>query len=269
MGKPKDNPTQLDLERPSAARIYDYLLGGFHNFEVDRAAAQEITRVLPDMPMYMRTNRAFLRRIVRFLTDQGIDQFLDLGSGIPTVGNVHEIAQQANPSARVVYVDNEPVAVTHSRTILEDNPKATVIQADIRQPDVILSHPETQRLLDFNKPAAVLLLSVLLFVTDEQAYRVVRSMRNALVSGSFISISHPTDDDTPPDQGEKAKRLYAAMGTPVRIRSYNEIEKFFEGLELLEPGLVYVPLWRPEGPDDLALKDPELSAYYAGVGRKP
>jgi SAM-dependent methyltransferase len=269
MDKPKHNPTQLDLEQPSAARIYDYLLGGFHNFDVDRAAARKITGLLPDMPLYMRTNRTFLRRIVRFLTDQGIDQFLDLGSGIPTVGNVHEIAQQENPSARVVYVDNEPVAVTHSKTILEDNPKATVIQADIRQPDVILNHPETQRLLDFNKPTAVLLLSVLLFVTDEEAYRVVRSMREALVSGSYISISHPTDDDTPPDEGEQAKKLYAAMGTPVRVRSYNEVEKFFEGLELLEPGLVYVPLWRPEGSDDLFLKDPELSAYYAGVGRKP
>ena len=269
MGKPKDNPTQLDLEQPSAARIYDYLLGGFHNFDVDRAAAQKITGILPDMPLYMRTNRAFLRRIVRFLTDQGIDQYLDLGSGIPTVGNVHEIAQQANPSARVVYVDNEPVAVTHSRTILEDNPKATVIQADIRQPDVILSHPETQRLLDFNKPTAVLLLSVLLFVTDEEAYRVVRSMRDALVSGSFISISHPTDDDTPPEQGEQTKRLYSSMGAPVRVRSFNEVEKLFDGLELLKPGLVYVPLWRPEGPDDLFLKNPELSAYYAGVGRKP
>jgi SAM-dependent methyltransferase len=269
MDKPKHNPTQLDLEQPSAARIYDYLLGGFHNFDVDRAAARKITGLLPDMPLYMRTNRTFLRRIVRFLTDQGIDQFLDLGSGIPTVGNVHEIAQQENPSARVVYVDNEPVAVTHSKTILEDNPKATVIRADIRQPDVILNHPETQRLLDFNKPTAVLLLSVLLFVTDEEAYRVVRSMREALVSGSYISISHPTDDDTPPDEGEQAKKLYAAMGTPVRVRSYNEVEKFFEGLELLEPGLVYVPLWRPEGSDDLFLKDPELSAYYAGVGRKP
>jgi O-methyltransferase involved in polyketide biosynthesis len=269
MDKPRHNPTQLDLEQPSAARIYDYLLGGFHNFDVDRAAARKITGLLPDMPLYMRTNRTFLRRIVRFLTDQGIDQFLDLGSGIPTVGNVHEIAQQENPSARVVYVDNEPVAVTHSRTILEDNPKATVIQADVRQPDVILGHPETQRLLDFNKPTAVLLLSVLLFVTDEEAYRVVRSMRDALVSGSYIAISHPTDDETPPDQGEQAKRLYAAMGTPVRIRSYNEVKKFFEGLELLEPGLVFVPLWRPEGPDDLFLKDPELSAYYAGVGRKP
>src|SRR5215207_7482429 len=270
MGKPKDNPTQLDLARPSAARIYDYLLGGFHNFEVDRAAAREITRVLPDMPMYMRTNRAFLRRIVRFLTDQGIDQFLDLGSGIPTVGNVHEVAQQANPSARVVYVDNEPVAINHSRTILQDNPKATVIQADIRQPEVILDHPETQRLLDFNKPTAVLLLSVLLFVTDdEESYRVVRSIRDVLVPGSYIAISHPTDDETPPEQGEQAKRLYASIGTPVRIRSYNEFEGYFEGLELVEPGLVHVPLWRPEGPDDLFLNNPELSAYYAGVGRKP
>src|SRR5919107_4004730 len=113
MGEPKDDLTEVDLERPSAARIYDHLLGGFYNFEVDRAAAQKITEVLPDMPLFMRANRAFLRRVVRFLTDQGIDQFLDLGSGIPTVGNIHEIAQKANPSARVVYADNEPVAVTH------------------------------------------------------------------------------------------------------------------------------------------------------------
>src|SRR5215204_5210407 len=146
MGTSKDNFTEADPERPSSARIYDYLLGGFHNFDVDRVAAQKITEILPDMPLFMRANRTFLRRVVRFLTDQGIDQFLDLGSGIPTVGNVHEVAQQANPSARVVYVDNEPVAITHSRTILQDNPKATVIQADIRQPDVILSHPEIQRL---------------------------------------------------------------------------------------------------------------------------
>jgi|SRR5215211_2322894 len=269
MGKPKDDPTELNLERPSAARIYDYLLGGFYNFEVDRAAAQRITEVLPEMPLFMRANRAFLRRVVRFLTDQGIDQYLDLGSGIPTVGNVHEIAQQANPSASVVYVDNEPVAVTHSRTILQGNSKATVIQADIRQLDVILGHPETRRLLDFNKPTAVLLLSVLLFVTDdEEAYRVVRSVRDALVPGSFIAISHPTPDETPPEQAEKAERLYAAIGTPVRVRSYNEVGRFFEGLELLEPGLVHIPLWRPEGPDDLFLENPELSGYYGGIGRK-
>jgi hypothetical protein len=270
MGKSKDNFAEADPERPSAARIYDYLLGGFHNFDIDRAAAQKITEVLPDMPLFMRANRAFLRRAVRYLTDQGIDQFLDLGSGIPTVGNVHEIAQQANPSARVVYVDNEPIAVTHSRTILQDNSKATVIQADLRQTDVILDHPETQRLLDFDKPIAVLFLSVLLFVTDdEEAYRVVRSVRDALVPGSYIAISHPTDDETPPEQAKKAERLYAGIGTPVRVRSYNEVERFFEGLEMVEPGLVYVPLWRPEGPDDLFLENPELSGYYGGIGRKP
>jgi O-methyltransferase involved in polyketide biosynthesis len=270
MGKPNDDPIELNLERPSAARIYDYLLGGFHNFDVDRAAAQQITEVLPEMPLFMRANRAFLRRVVRYLTDQGIDQFLDLGSGIPTVGNVHEIAQQANPSARVVYVDNEPVAVTHSRTILQDNSKATVIQADLRQPDVVFGHPETRRLLDLSKPIAVLFLSVLLFVTDdEEAYRVVHSVRDALVPGSYIAISHPTPDETPPEQAEKAEKLYAAIGTPVRVRSYNEVERFFEGLEMLEPGLVYVPLWRPEGPDDLFLNNPELSGYYGGIGRKP
>jgi SAM-dependent methyltransferase len=270
MDKPKDNLSEADLERPSAARIYDYLLGGFYNFDVDRAAAQKITEVLPDMPLFMQANRAFLRRAVRFLTGQGIDQFLDLGSGIPTVGNVHEIAQKANPSARVVYVDNEPVAVTHSRTILQGNPNATVIQADMRRPEVILGHPETQRLLDFNKPTAVLFLSVLLFVTDdEEAYRVVRSVRDALVPGSYLAISHPTDDETPPEQAETAKRLYAAIGSPVNVRSHNLVKKFFEGLELVEPGLVYAPLWRPEGPDDLFLKHPELSGYYAGVGRKP
>src|SRR5215213_11358434 len=206
MGTSKANFTEADSERPSAARIYDYLLGGFYNFDVDRAAAQKITGVLPDMPLFMRANRTFLRRVVRFLTDQGIDQFLDLGSGIPTVGNVHEVAQQINPSARVVYVDNEPVAVTHSRTILQGNPRATVIQADLRKPEVILGHPETQRLLDLNKPTAVLFLSVLLFVTDdEEAYRLVRAVRDALVPGSYMAISHPTDDATPPEQGEQAK----------------------------------------------------------------
>lgn len=256
-------------DAPSAARIYDYLLGGFYNFEVDRAVAQKITEALPDMPLFMRANRAFLRRVVRFLAEQGIDQFLDLGSGIPTVGNVHEVAQQANPSACVVYVDNEPVAVNHSRTILEGNSKATVIQADIRQPEVILGHPETRRLLDFNRPTAVLLLSVLLFLADEEAYRAVRYVRDALVPDSYIAISHPTDDKTPPEQTERAKKLYAAIGAPVRVRSYNEVERFFDGLELIEPGLVHIPLWRPEGPDDLFLRNPELSGYYAGVGRKP
>ncbi|HEV3471792.1 MAG TPA: SAM-dependent methyltransferase, partial [Actinomycetota bacterium] len=166
-------------DKPSAARIYDYLLGGYHNFEVDRAAARHIIALLPDMPLFMRANRAFLRRVVTYLADQGIDQFLDIGSGIPTVGNVHEVAQKINPSARIVYVDTEPVAVRHSKEILHDDPNATAIVADARQPELIRNHKEVRRLLDLDKPTAVLLLSILLFITDdEEAYGVVRTLRD-------------------------------------------------------------------------------------------
>jgi O-methyltransferase involved in polyketide biosynthesis len=259
-----------NAERPSAARIYDYLLGGYHNFEVDRVAAQQFVEMLPDMPLYMKANRAFLRRVVRFLVDQGIDQFLDLGSGIPTVGNVHEVAQSANSSARVVYVDNESIAVRHSKTILEDNSNATAILGDMRQPELILNHPETERLVDLSKPTAVLLLAVLLFVTDdEEAYRLVRVLREALAPGSYIAISHPTEEGLPPEKIEQGRKLYAAFGAPVNIRSYAQIERFFEGLELIEPGVVKAPLWRPEGPEDLLLDTPEVVGYYVGVGRKP
>lgn len=267
----KWTPEDLPLEdKPSASRIYDYLLGGYHNFEVDRMAARQITEVMPEMPLYMRANRAFLRRVVRYLVEQGVDQFLDIGSGIPTVGNVHEIAQEANPSARVVYVDREPVAVHQSKALLQDNPNATIIQADFRQVETILAHPETRRLLDPDKPTAVLILSVLLFITDdEEAYRLVHVLRDALGPGSHLAISHPTEDNLPRKQLEQTRKLYAAMGAPVNIRSYAQIERFFDGFDLVEPGLVHAPLWRPEGSDDLFLKQPELSAYYGGVGRKP
>src|SRR5215213_9148946 len=259
---------QSEPQSPSAARIYDYLLGGFYNFEVDRVVAQRISKALPEMPLFMRANRAFLRRVVTFLVDQGIDQFLDLGSGIPTVGNVHQIAQKANSSARIVYVDNEPVAVKHSETILQENLKATVIQADIRQPEVILGHPEVRRLLDLNKPTAVLLLSVLLFVTDDEAHRLVRAIRDALAPGSYVAISHPTADATPPEQAKQTLKVYDSIGVPVWVRSYDQVEKFFEGLELVEPGLVHLPVWKPESRGALFLEEPHKSGYYAGVGRK-
>ncbi len=263
-------PQDIDYERPSAARIYDYLLGGYHNFEVDRAAARQFVEMLPDAPLYFKANRAFLRRVVGFLIDQGLDQFLDLGSGIPTVGNVHEVAQRANPSARVVYVDNEPVAVRHSLTILEENPNATAILGDIRQPEAILDRAETKRLLDFSKPTAVLLLAVLLFVTDdEEAYRLVRVLRDALAPGSYMAISHPSEEGLPPEKVEQGRRLYAASGTPVNIRSRAQIERFLEGFEIVEPGVVKAPLWRPEGPEDLLLDTPDAIGYYVGVGRKP
>lgn len=266
----KQPADHFQTERPSAARIYDYLLGGYHNFEADRTVAKQFAKLLPSIPLYMQANRAFLRRIVNYLTDQGIDQFLDIGSGIPTVGNVHEVAQKANPAARVVYVDIDSVAVRHSEQILEDNPNATVIQADVRQPQAILDHPEVRRLLDFDRPVALLLMAMLLFVTDDgEVHEVMNVLRDKLASGSYVAISHPTADDLPQEETENAKALYARSGNPVNIRSHEQIEGFFGGLQMVEPGLVYVSQWRPENSDDLFIDEPRLSGYYGGVGIKP
>lgn len=195
--KPAGMSGAVPGEAPSAARIYDYLLGGYHNFEVDRAVAQKFIEILPRAPLIMRANRAFVRRAVRFLVEQGIDQFLDIGSGIPTVGNVHEIAQGINPSTRVVYVDRDPVAVRHSEEILKGDANTVVIQADARDTLAILGHPEVSRLLDLDKPVAVLIASVLLFLPDDdEAYRVVRTLREALAPGSYLGISHATMEGT-------------------------------------------------------------------------
>jgi hypothetical protein len=269
MSADRDIASEIDVERPNAARIYDYFLGGYHNFEVDRVMAEKLRELLPSAPLYMQANRAFLRRVVGYLTDQGIDQFLDIGSGLPTVGNVHEVAQTINPAARVVYADIDPVAVRQSKEILKGNANAAAIQGDARHPEAILEHPEVRRILDFDRPVAVLLVSILLFMTeDEETIRTVRVLRDALAPGSYIAISHPTDDDLPQDEIEEGKRLYAASGNPVTMRSFDQIKSYFDGLELVEPGIVYVSRWRPEGPDGLFDKA-ESSGYYVGVGRKP
>lgn len=263
-------PRDVLADRPSIARMYDYWLGGFHNFEVDRAAAERATSVWPDMPLVLRANRGFLRRAVQFLVAQGIDQFLDVGSGIPTVGSVHEIAQQGNPSARVIYVDIDPVAVTHSRTILRDNPRATVIQADARQPEQILQEAEASGLLDLDRPVGILVVSVLHFVTDDaEAYGAVGALRGAAAPGSYLAISHGSGEGMPPEAQEQVVRVTRATPTPMKYRSRADISRFFEGFELVEPGLAYVPSWRPEGPGDLLVDEPERCLGYAGVGRKP
>ena len=262
-------PEGLPEDKPSAARIYDYLLGGFQNFEVDRAVARRFIEIMPSAPSMMRANRAFLRRVVKFLVDQGVEQFLDIGSGIPTVGNVHEIAQNTKPSARVVYVDADTVAVRHSEAILEGITNTIVIEANARQPEVILSNPEVRRVLDLRKPMAVLIISVLLFVTDDkEAYRLVRVLRDALVPGSYLAISHGTNEGGAREQLEQSVNLYAATPNPVKLRSHTQIERFFDGFELIEPGLVYLPTWRPEGPEDLWHDEPEMALSYGGVGRK-
>lgn len=263
-------PEDVFASRPSIARMYDYWLGGFHNFEVDRKAAEHATSVWPDMPLVLRANRAFLRRAVRLLSSQGIDQFLDIGSGIPTVGNVHEVAQEANPEARVVYVDLDPVAVAHSRTILRDNPRAAVIHADARQSEQILHHPELLRLLDLSRPVGILVVSVLHFLTDDaDAYQAIRALREAAARGSYLAITHGSGDSLPPEARDQLEQITRATPTPMKYRPRADIARFFEGFELVDPGLVYVSLWRPENPDDLLVSQPERCLGYAGLGRKP
>ncbi|MGI5217147.1 SAM-dependent methyltransferase [Nocardia sp. CA-290969] len=267
MSRPSWAPDGIDLDRPSASRVYDYFVGGMHNFEIDRQLAQQIETFTPNVAETMRANRDLLRRCVRFLTDQGIEQFLDIGSGIPTVGNVHEVAQAANPGARVVYADIDPVAVAHSEAILAGNPNAAVVQADAARPDTILADPLVQNLIDFDKPVAVLLLGVLHFVPDEAGPAAcVTRLRDAVATGSYLAITHATADGQPAEVLE-AQKLSGRTNTEIVLRTHDEIATYFAGWTMLDPGLVHLPLWRPEHPDDIG-EHPERSGAFGGVARK-
>jgi hypothetical protein len=262
-------PDEVPRDRPNVARMYDYFLGGGHNFAIDREAAEQLIKLYPDLPMVSRANRALLRRAVRFMADQGIDQFLDIGSGIPTSGNTHEVAQRANPHARVVYVDVEPIAVAHSQAILHDVPNAVAIQADTRQPEAMIEHRELQRQLDWTRPIGVLLLAVLHFVPDDaEAAHIVRALREAVPSGSYLVITHATDERIDASGRQQVEQVYQRTTSPFHFRTREQIGQLFDGFELVEPGLVYVPLWRPESEDDLFLDQPARSNGYVAVGRK-
>lgn len=268
--KSSDLPPGVQLDKPSVARIYDYLLGGYHNFEIDRRIADDFSAVFPDLGLTARVNRAFLRRAATFISCQGIDQFLDLGSGIPTVGNVHEIVRRRVPQARIVYVDIEPVAIAHSRTILADDPGATAILADVRRPHEILGHPEVKAQLDFSRPMGLFAVALLHYMTgDDEAGQVIETYKDALAPGSYLTIGVWTYDDAPRDVMEQYAQMSHQLTTPGRPRSRKEVLSFFDGFELLEPGLVHSPLWRPEGPDDLILDEPGRSVTWVGVARKP
>ena len=258
------------LDRPSAARMYDYFLGGHHHFAIDRQAAAAAIRANPDVPLIARANRGFLRRVVTCLSAHGIEQFLDIGSGIPTVGNVHAVAQGMSPAARVVYVDHDPIAVEHSRALLREMPTVTAIQGDVRQPEQILTDPQVRQLLDWSKPIAVLLLAILHFVADDaEADHGVRVLQDAMAPGSYLAISHGTQEERPPELYQQVRQVYARSPTPLISRTRAQITHFFGGFELVPPGLVFVPAWRPEGPDDLLLDEPWRAAFFGGVGRKP
>jgi hypothetical protein len=260
-------PDEVPLDNPSAARIYDYMLGGYHNFECDRIAVEKILELRPHVQLAAQANRSFLCRAVHFLLEQGVDQFLDIGSGIPTAGNVHELVQSRNPAGRIVYVDIDPVAVAHSCAILDENPTATAIRADLSQPETILDDPQVWDLIDFDRPLGLMLVAVLHYVVqDEPAYNAVRVLSDALASGSYVTIAHTATEALPPIAGKREELLRPVTST--KDRSREEILRFFGGFDLVDPGLVYSPLWRPEGPQDILIDQPAKSLAFAGVGRK-
>ena len=258
---------EVDFERPSVARVYDYFLGGSHNFAVDRQVARRTIELWPDLPLSLQANRAFLRRSVRYLVKQGITQFLDIGSGIPTEGNVHEVAQVASPEARVVYVDVDPVAVAHSRAILEGNPRADTVQADLRDLPAILDDPRSRRLIDLSQPIGVLMVAILHFIPDQaDAANIVAQYRNIMASGSYLAVTHASYGARS-DQAESAAEFYRRTTAPLTRRSRPEIEALLEGFDLVPPGLAFYPLWRPDSPADVD-DHPERFSGYAAVGRR-
>ncbi|MEU6657453.1 SAM-dependent methyltransferase [Streptomyces sp. NPDC046821] len=269
MERPAWAPQGIDISVPSVSRIYDYYLGGSHNFEVDREAARKAMEFMPGLPKIMQANRAFMRRAVRHAVDEGITQFLDIGSGIPTFGNVHEVAQGADPEARVVYVDHDPVAVAHSRAVLEGNEGTAVLAADLRKPREILAAPEVGELLDLDRPVALLLIAVLHFIEDaDDPQSAVAQLRDALAPGSLLIVTHAAYEGIPlpAEQAAGAVDVYKNIRNPLIMRSRDEIARFFEGYEMAEPGLVQMADWRPENaPAD---EDPYAFSGYAGVGRK-
>ncbi|MEP7024265.1 MAG: SAM-dependent methyltransferase [Actinomycetota bacterium] len=268
-GEPSWVPPGVDTERANIARVYDYLLGGSHNFLADQDVGRMITAVEPNARAIGQANRAFLGRAVRFLADAGIRQFLDIGSGIPTQGNVHEVAEQAAPGARVVYVDIDPVAIAHSKAILAANENATVIDADLRDPEKILHHPRIGQLIDFSQPLGLLLVAVLHFITDEDDPRqIVATLRDALVPGSYLVVCHGTDEGKPA-VAQAAEKVYdRGVSAQLRMRSRAEILSFFDGFELVDPGLVSIPQWRPD-PSAPPLDPTKFWGGLAGVARKP
>jgi SAM-dependent methyltransferase len=262
-------PAGVDTRQANIARVYDYLLGGSHNFLADQDVARALAAVEPEIRAIAWANRRFLGRAVRFLSETGIRQFLDIGSGIPTEGNVHEIAQAADPAARVVYGDVDQVAIAHSRAILADSPNATIIEADLREPGTILTHDQTRQLLDFKQPVALLLVSVLHYVADaDDPWRVLEELRDALAPGSYLVICHGTSDERPEVMQAVGKVFNRSVTTQSHIRARAEILRFFGDFELLEPGLVHMPLWRPDSPADVP-SDPDRYWCLAGVARKP
>ncbi|HEY3958422.1 MAG TPA: SAM-dependent methyltransferase [Streptosporangiaceae bacterium] len=267
-----DPPVKIDTTVAHQARIYNYLLGGKDNFTVDREAADRAIEAFPGLAVWARNNRAFLGRAVRYLmAEAGVQQFLDIGTGLPTANNTHEVAQRIEPTARVCYVDNDPIVLTHARALLTSHPAGVTdyVHANFQNPDRILG--EAACMLDFSQPIAVMLLAILHVIQasedpSKDPYQIVSRIMDAMPAGSFLVISHPASDINPEQAAEIARRFNQRLGSVQSAgRSQEQVARFFTGLDLVPPGIVTTPQWRPE-PGSLP---PDPDPAYAGVARKP
>jgi SAM-dependent methyltransferase len=253
--------------------VYDYLLGGKDNFAADREAAKKGLQANPDSRIPPRENRLFLRRAVRFLAEQGIDQFLDIGTGIPSAPNVHHVAQGIDPRSRIVYVDNDPIVLAHARALLTSHPdgRTDYIDADLRDVDTILESAVLTDTLDLDRPVGLLLIAILHFIGDEHdPWRIVERLLAALPPGSYLALSHLTGDFRP-EAWEQVAEVYRKQGVTMKVRARPQIQRFFTGLDLVDPGLRILPAWRPdlgEPTEQPAPSDAQVSVY-GGVARKP
>jgi hypothetical protein len=271
MTGPGDLAWSINVSVPNVARIYDYILGGKDNFAADRQAAQQLLAAVPDIAGVVRDNRSFIGRVVRFLAGEaGIRQFLDLGAGLPTQNCVHEMAHAIAPDARVVYVDNDPVVCSHGQALLGPRDRVGFARGDLRRPAEILRHPEVLAMLDFSQPVAVLCVCALHFVPDEEKpHQIIASYRDALAPGSYLAITHgitaATPDDDPDGMVESVRNVYQNASAQMHVRPVEEIERFFDGFEILDPGVVWMASWRP---DPGTRPVGRTNSLFGGVGRK-
>lgn len=267
---PGPHPLDLRQDKPHSARLYDYFLGGKDNYEVDRIAAEEVRKIWPTIDVAARKNRGFMHTAARYLAyEKGVRQFLDIGTGIPTEPNLHQVVQDVAPESRVVYVDNDPIVLAHARALMHGTREGRTgyVDADVRRPQAILEAPELAKTLDMSKPIALSLIALLHFVTDDsEPYAIVKTLTDALAPGSFLVMSHVTADFDPRAVA-KAVEIYNNSGVPAQARSKAEFARFFDGLELVEPGIVVPHRWHNNGVTPPASMDAHASLYAAVAGK--
>ncbi|WP_079161124.1 SAM-dependent methyltransferase [Streptomyces fodineus] len=259
------SPERIDTSKPHSARMYDWFLGGKDHYAVDAEAASKVLELFPGVRDTAWANREFMHRAARFVARQGVDQFLDVGTGIPTEPNLHQVVQVVTPSARVVYADNDPIVLRHAEALLHGTPegRTAYLHADVREPERIVAYARAH--LDLDRPVGLSLIALLPFVTDEQdPYGVVRTLLEPLPSGSFLTLTH-VSAEFDPEVWERIAAVYRSAGTPVRARSHAEVTRFFDGLDLCEPGVVPATRWHPEPGMRVRGEQP----VFAGLARKP